>query len=141
MMLYFGVDYYPEHWPEERWQEDARLMAEASFNVVRLAEFAWSKLEPKEGHYDFAWLDRAIAKAEVKTNEWRHRAEAKWLEWRMRVACRATLWRARMAELLGRKGARDVARMSRRSPTWYSAYSRSGFAATAHDPKETQGRQ
>ena len=33
-MFYFGVDYYPEHWPEERWPEDARLMAEAGFNVV-----------------------------------------------------------------------------------------------------------
>ncbi|MDH7485882.1 MAG: beta-galactosidase [Anaerolineae bacterium] len=60
-MFYFGVDYYPEHWPEERWPEDARLMAEAGFNVVRLAEFAWSKLEPRQGEYDFAWLDRAIA--------------------------------------------------------------------------------
>ena len=59
-MLYFGVDYYPEQWPEERWLEDARLMAEAGFNVVRLAEFAWSKIEPNEGHYDFDWLDRAI---------------------------------------------------------------------------------
>jgi uncharacterized protein len=47
-------------------------------------------------------LDRAIAKAEVKTNEWRHRAEAKWLEWRMRGSCRARLWRARMAELVRR---------------------------------------
>jgi beta-galactosidase len=56
----FGVDYYPEQWPEERWPEDARLMAEAGFNVVRLAEFAWSKMEPQEGHYDFDWLDRAI---------------------------------------------------------------------------------
>ena len=42
----FGVDYYPEQWPEERWSEDARLMAEAGFNVVRLAEFAWSSMEP-----------------------------------------------------------------------------------------------
>lgn len=25
-MFYFGADYYPEHWPEERWPEDARLM-------------------------------------------------------------------------------------------------------------------
>jgi beta-galactosidase len=57
----FGVDYYPEQWPEERWPEDARLMAEAGFNLVRLAEFAWSKIEPNEGHYDFDWLDRAIA--------------------------------------------------------------------------------
>src|SRR5713101_1031813 len=56
----FGVDYYPEHWPEERWPIDARLMAEAGFNVVRLAEFAWSKMEPSEGQFDFGWLDRAI---------------------------------------------------------------------------------
>ncbi len=60
-MLYFGVDYYPEHWPEGRWAEDARLMAEAGFNVVRLAEFAWALLEPAEGTFDFGWLDRAIA--------------------------------------------------------------------------------
>jgi beta-galactosidase len=60
-MFYFGVDYYPEHWPEERWPIDAKLMAEAGFNVVRLAEFAWSKMEPVEGEYDFTWLDRAIA--------------------------------------------------------------------------------
>jgi beta-galactosidase len=59
-MFYFGVDYYPEHWPEERWPIDARLMAEAGFNVVRLAEFAWSRMEPSEGQYDFDWLDRAI---------------------------------------------------------------------------------
>jgi beta-galactosidase len=59
-MFYFGVDYYPEHWPEERWPIDARLMAEADFNVVRLAEFAWSKMEPSEGQFDFDWLDRAI---------------------------------------------------------------------------------
>jgi len=60
-MFYFGVDYYPEQWPEERWPKDTRLMAEAGFNVVRLAEFAWSKIEPKEGEYDFDWLDRAIS--------------------------------------------------------------------------------
>ncbi len=35
-------------------------MHEAGFNVVRLAEFAWSRLEPSQGRYDFAWLDRAI---------------------------------------------------------------------------------
>jgi len=60
-MFRFGVDYYPEHWPEERWPIDAQLMAEAGFNVVRLAEFAWSKMEPTEGKFDFEWLDRAIA--------------------------------------------------------------------------------
>jgi beta-galactosidase len=59
-MFYFGADYYPEHWTEERWPEDARLMAEAGFNIVRLAEFSWSKMEKIEGEYDFSWLDRAI---------------------------------------------------------------------------------
>ena len=58
--MYFGVDYYPEHWPEERWPLDAKMMNEANINVVRLAEFAWAKMEPEEGLYDFAWLDRAI---------------------------------------------------------------------------------
>jgi len=59
-MFTFGVDYYPEHWPEERWPIDAGLMVEAGFNITRLAEFAWSRLEPQEGTFDFAWLDRAI---------------------------------------------------------------------------------
>jgi beta-galactosidase len=60
-MFYFGVDYYPEHWPEDRWPEDARLMAEAGINLVRMAEFAWSFLEPSPGRFDFDWLDRALA--------------------------------------------------------------------------------
>ncbi len=55
-----GVDYYPEHWPEDRWPEDAALMRAAGIGVVRLAEFAWSRLEPREGNFDLAWLDRAI---------------------------------------------------------------------------------
>jgi len=59
-MLYYGADYYPEHWPEARWPLDARLMHEAGFNLVRLGEFAWSRLEPRPGRHDFSWLDRAI---------------------------------------------------------------------------------
>ncbi len=59
-VFYFGVDYYPEQWPESRWLVDARLMKEAGFNLVRLAEFAWSRLEPTQGSYDFGWLDRAL---------------------------------------------------------------------------------
>lgn len=60
-MFRFGVDYYPEHWPEAHWEIDARLMQEAGFNTVRLAEFAWSRMEPGPGCFDFDWLDRAIA--------------------------------------------------------------------------------
>lgn len=59
-MFYYGVDYYPEHWPEERWEIDAELMEAAGINVARLAEFAWVKMEPEEGSYDFSWLDKAI---------------------------------------------------------------------------------
>jgi beta-galactosidase len=59
-MFYFGVDYYPEHWPESRWETDARMMREAGVNVVRLGEFAWSLLEPEDGIFDFSWLDRAM---------------------------------------------------------------------------------
>ncbi len=56
----FGVDYYPEHWPQSRWAEDARLMREAGFNTVRLAEFAWTKIEPMAGHFDFDWLLKSL---------------------------------------------------------------------------------
>lgn len=58
--MYFGLAYYPEHWPEERWPIDAQMMQDAHVNGVRMAEFAWSKLEPREGVYDFDWLDRAV---------------------------------------------------------------------------------
>ena len=55
-----GVDYYPEHWPKDRWPTDARMMREAGLSVVRLAEFAWTKMEPRDSQYDWGWLDRAI---------------------------------------------------------------------------------
>lgn len=55
-----GVCYYPEHWLEEIWAEDAARMAETGIGWVRIGEFAWSRLEPRPGVYDFDWLDRAI---------------------------------------------------------------------------------
>jgi beta-galactosidase len=58
-----GTDWYPEQWPESGWEEDLRLMEAANLKVVRLAEFAWSRIEPSEGHYDFDWLERAISVA------------------------------------------------------------------------------
>ena len=58
--LHIGSAYYPEHWPETRWPEDIRLMKEAGLTVARMAEFAWSSLEPSQGQFDFGWLDRAI---------------------------------------------------------------------------------
>jgi beta-galactosidase len=58
-----GAAWYPEQWPETQWEHDLQLMQEAHMNVVRVGEFAWSSMEPSEGHYDFGWLDRAIAMA------------------------------------------------------------------------------
>ncbi len=58
--MLIGVDYYPEHWPMERWETDANLMQQAGFNVVRLAEFAWIDMEPKEGQFEFGWLHDAV---------------------------------------------------------------------------------
>lgn len=55
-----GVCYYPEHWPEAMWAEDAREMVEMGLQLVRIGEFAWSRLEPREGQFEFEWLDRAI---------------------------------------------------------------------------------
>ncbi|MGO4110567.1 beta-galactosidase [Paenibacillus sp. YAF4_2] len=57
----FGVCYYPEHWPEERWPLDAKMMREAGINVVRIGEFSWSKLERRAGEYSFEWLDKSLS--------------------------------------------------------------------------------
>lgn len=70
MNIHFGVDYYPEHWPEERWQTDAKLMNEMGVQVVRMAEFSWHKLEPQDGRFDLTWLDNVIellGKYRIKT--------------------------------------------------------------------------
>jgi len=42
------------------WEEDARRMAEAGISRVRIGEFAWSRMEPEPGRFDWQWLDDAI---------------------------------------------------------------------------------
>jgi beta-galactosidase len=61
MIPVLGVCYYPEQWPEAQWAEDAARMAETGLTWVRIGEFAWSRMEPEPGTWDFGWLDRAIA--------------------------------------------------------------------------------
>ncbi len=58
-----GASWYPEQWPEAQWDRDLALMRRANFTVVRVGEFAWSRLEPSDNRFDFAWLDKAIAAA------------------------------------------------------------------------------
>jgi beta-galactosidase len=60
--LYYGAAYYPEVWDESEIDKDIVRMKDLKMNVMRIGEFAWSRMEPKEGRYDFAWLHRVIEK-------------------------------------------------------------------------------
>lgn len=55
-----GVCYYPEHWPPERWAIDAALMKQLGLAVIRVGEFAWSRLESADGRMHLDWLEEAI---------------------------------------------------------------------------------
>jgi beta-galactosidase len=58
--LLLGAAWYPEQWPESRWEADLELMQKAHLHVVRVGEFAWTALEPAEGKYELDWLERAV---------------------------------------------------------------------------------
>lgn len=59
-----GAAWYPEQWDDATVDRDLETMEAAHIHVARIAEFAWSSMEPSEGQYDWGWLDRAIEKAE-----------------------------------------------------------------------------
>lgn len=58
--ILYGVAYYHEYMPEERLEKDVKLMQDAGISVVRLGESTRSLFEPKEGQFEFAWMDRII---------------------------------------------------------------------------------
>ena len=58
--LLLSAAWYPEQWPESRWDADLELMQKAHLHVVRVGEFAWTALEPEEGKYDLDWLERPL---------------------------------------------------------------------------------
>jgi len=57
-----GGDYNPDQWLDhpEILEQDIELMHKAHVNCVSIAIFAWARLEPEDGVYDFAWLDEVI---------------------------------------------------------------------------------
>jgi beta-galactosidase len=58
--LAFGGDYNPEQWPVDVRLEDIGLMKEAGVTLLSVAIFSWALLEPREGEYDFGWLDEVL---------------------------------------------------------------------------------
>lgn len=58
----YGAAYYSEYTPTDRLDEDIRLMKECGLNVVRLGESSWGLFEPREGVFEFEWMDRIINK-------------------------------------------------------------------------------
>lgn len=60
--LYYGCAYYPEAWDMQTIDKDITRMKELNMNVMRLAEFSWTLMEPSEGVFDFAWLHEAVDK-------------------------------------------------------------------------------
>jgi beta-galactosidase len=58
--LEYGGDYNPEQWSAEVRDEDVVLMAEAGVTMVTVGVFSWGQYEPREGEYEFAWLDEAL---------------------------------------------------------------------------------
>ena len=59
---YFGTAYYPESWPREQIDEDLTHLLENGLNTVRIAEFAWAVMEPREGEYDFSLFREVVDK-------------------------------------------------------------------------------
>lgn len=59
-----GADYNPEQWKHspEIWDEDMRLMKLAHCNIMSIGMFSWVNLEPREGEFDFSWLDEIMDK-------------------------------------------------------------------------------
>ncbi len=58
-----GSAWYPEHCSDRQIEADLTMMQKAGLHVARVGEFAWSSLEPEEGHYTLDWLDHVIRAA------------------------------------------------------------------------------
>lgn len=60
--LAHGGDYNPDQWRDrpDILQEDIRLMKLAGCNLMSVGIFAWAALEPREGEYDFDWLEEVL---------------------------------------------------------------------------------
>jgi beta-galactosidase len=58
--ILYGVAYYPEYMPYDRLDKDVELMQKAGITVVRVGESTWSSWEPRDGEFQFAWMQRVL---------------------------------------------------------------------------------
>lgn len=58
--LTIGTAYYPEHWDKSRWHDDILKIKETGMTTLRVAELAWSRMEPQDGCFDLDWLEEFI---------------------------------------------------------------------------------
>lgn len=58
--LRFGAAYYDEYMPCERLEQDMKMMVEAGFNTIRIAESTWSTSESRPGKYEFSLVDMVL---------------------------------------------------------------------------------
>lgn len=52
------------HWDKSLWRDDLRRMKENGIFTVRIAEFAWNKIEPAEGEFTYEFFDEFLDVAE-----------------------------------------------------------------------------
>src|SRR5512133_1648639 len=56
----YGAAYYHEYMPQERLAKDVALMKDAGYTCVRVGESTWTSWEPRDGDFQFAWMDRIV---------------------------------------------------------------------------------
>ena len=56
----YGVAYYPEYMPYDRLDKDVEMMQKAGITVVRVGESTWSSWEPRDGDFQFEWMQRVL---------------------------------------------------------------------------------
>ncbi len=57
--LHYAAGYYPLIQKREDWEKDLAHMKKCKITLIRTAELfcSWDQIEPKEGTYEFEWLD------------------------------------------------------------------------------------
>ena len=58
--ILYGASYYHEYMPYERLEKDVELMQQAGLSVIRVGESTWTSWEPREGEFQFDWMQRVL---------------------------------------------------------------------------------